>query len=248
MNMASTIEDLRVMSKKHINNNFNKAELVEMILAAPQAPQAGHEVILQRIDKLSNDMNSRIDNLKLDLTVMIDQKNKALRNEVDDLKAVVSQQQRFLEQIDSKLRGQNLVVMGIPERDNVGEATNDKDKIAKVLDTIGADGGTYSIRRLGVEAADRNRPILISVDTAERREMIIGKAPTLSKVQSMKSFRIKRDTHPAIRKEWGRLFEAERAEKAKPENTGVKIEFDKKKRQIMREGVVIDSWKTLNFL
>jgi len=53
------------------------------------------------------------------------------------------------------------------------------------------------------------------------------------------AIRFKRDMHPAFRKEcisqkiWGK----------KPENRGRTVVFDKKKRQILVDGKVVDLWK-----
>ena len=53
---------------------------------------------------------------------------------------------------------------------------------------------------------------------------------------------IKKDVHPAVRKEWARLREAERLEKEKPENNGATIRLDTRERKLYRDDTVIDSW------
>ena len=53
---------------------------------------------------------------------------------------------------------------------------------------------------------------------------------------------MKKDVHPAIRKEWKRLRDVEAAEKVKPVNQGCTIQLDYKCREVNRDGVVIDKW------
>ena len=47
-------------------------------------------------------------------------------------------------------------------------------------------------------------------------------------------------THPAVRKEVGRLRQREREEKTKPQNNGVQIVYDAKRRVLLRGDTVID--------
>ena len=58
---------------------------------------------------------------------------------------------------------------------------------------------------------------------------------------------VKKDLHPATRKEWKRLRDVVAAEKAKPVNQGCAITLDYKSRQVTRDGVVIDKWRPTYF-
>ncbi len=51
---------------------------------------------------------------------------------------------------------------------------------------------------------------------------------------------LKKDTHPAIRKEQARLRMREKEEKDKPCNAASNISYDWKNRVLLRDGVVID--------
>ena len=51
---------------------------------------------------------------------------------------------------------------------------------------------------------------------------------------------IKKDVHPAIRRETARLRKREREEREKAENVGVNVTYDWKNRVLTRDGVVID--------
>ena len=58
---------------------------------------------------------------------------------------------------------------------------------------------------------------------------------------------LKKDQHPSIRNEWGRLHAVVREEKAKAENAGCTISLDPKKREVLKDGTVIDQWR-MSFL
>ncbi len=53
---------------------------------------------------------------------------------------------------------------------------------------------------------------------------------------------VKKDVHPNIRKEWKRLFDAEKMEKKRPENAGCEVRLDTGERKLYVDGNVIDSW------
>lgn len=243
----TTLEQLRALPRSRFDA-IKKADIVDMIL---NSPVDGNSAVLDRIDKLSLDMGNKIDSIREDLNTKINAKETALRSEINDLRGVVSNQQRFMEQLDSRSRGQNLVIVGVPETEDVAGAKSDEEKVEKIFETLDADPGVYSFKRLGIAAAaGRTRPFLISLDGNERREKMMNNSAKLNESDdpTLAAIRIKRDSHPAIRKEWKRLFDSEKAEKNKPENRGCKIELDRKKRQLLKDGTVIDSWQPLSFL
>ena len=67
------------------------------------------------------------------------------------------------------------------------------------------------------------------------------------KTLEMSKVYIKKDQHPSVRKEWGRLHSVLKEEKAKAENVGCSITIDPRKREVLKDGVVIDQWK-MSFL
>lgn len=73
------------------------------------------------------------------------------------------------------------------------------------------------------------------------------KANTGHNKDKLKSIFIKKDMHPNIRKEWKRLYDVYENELKKPENVGRSVTFDKKKRCILIENKVIDTWSNLVF-
>ena len=84
------------------------------------------------------------------------------------------------------------------------------------------------------------RPVLVTLPTEYKLREVLQNAQTLSASESLKNLKLKKDQHPAIRKEWRRMFDSETNEKQKPENVVSNIVFDKKMRVITRDGVVID--------
>ena len=58
---------------------------------------------------------------------------------------------------------------------------------------------------------------------------------------------IKKDQHPFVRREWGRLHAVMKEEKAKPENASCTINIDPKTCGVLKDGIVIDQWR-MSFL
>lgn len=90
---------------------------------------------------------------------------------------------------------------------------------------------------------NRTRPILLVVESQERRNAILDKARNLKNEGPVFSrIYIKKDTHPAVRKELGRLRKREKEERDKPENQGVNIKYDNNERVLLRDGLIIDRY------
>lgn len=166
-----------------------------------------------------------------------------LSEKLDDAYKVIHQQQLFLESLDGKDRRLNLIVTGVSE-DADGLGNGDDEKISNIMETIGGgeeDRSRWSMKRLG-QRDDRNkRPILITVNDQKQRDSILRMAKNLKDAQQPAStVYIKKDVHPAVRRETARLRKREREEKEKAENVGVNITYDWKNRVLIREGVIID--------
>jgi hypothetical protein len=87
------------------------------------------------------------------------------------------------------------------------------------------------------------------LETSDVRKNVIESAKKLSKSNDelMKTVFIKKDTHPAIRKEYARLHKVEKEEKDKPENQGRAVYFEKETRSIKVDDVVIDKFGLISF-
>lgn len=166
-----------------------------------------------------------------------------LSEKLDNAYKVIHQQQLFLESLDGRDRRHNLIVTGVSE-DADGLGNGDDEKISNIMETIGGgeeDRSRWSMKRLG-QRDDRNkRPILITVNDQKQRDSILRRAKNLKDAQQPAStVYIKKDVHPAVRRETARLRKREREEKEKAENVGVNITYDWKNRVLIREGVIID--------
>ena len=240
---------------------FLREELAEFILNSHSdtstSSQAGDNALSTQLSELKleirewhRETNSGLCELKAELAqaraemVNMRTENTQIRGEMDKLFGTVAAQQKMLEHLDAKERACNVIITGLSETNDVDGARSDTEKVGKVFDEIGAGTSShFTTKRLGPPRQDSSaRPILAVLDKAEKRSDILTKAAALKNSQSLGTVRIKKDQHPAIRREWRRLYEAQERESAKPENAGHSIEFDRKKRVILRDGVVIDRW------
>ena len=155
---------------------------------------------------------------------------------------IITQQQS----LDKKERRNNLIITGVSEEvDAIGNT--DVEKVQNVIKATGyqltSDPASWEIKRLGRENERKKRPLLVVVGDGYQRNEILRKAKNLKSIEGlMSSVYVKKDVHPAVRKEMARLRQREKDEKEKPENVGVTIVFDWKKRVLLREGSIIDKF------
>lgn len=167
-----------------------------------------------------------------------------LSDKLDEAYKIIHQQQLFLEILDKKDRKQNIVITGVPEDpDELGNTDNEK--IEKVLQAAGCTEVSrrqeWDVKRLGKPNETIRRPLLIVVTDQKERDSILEKAKNLKNAgNQMSRIYIRKDVHPAVRRENARLRKRERDEKEKPENIGVNIKYDWKERVLLRDGEIID--------
>ena len=178
-----------------------------------------------------------------------------MRMELADMYRIVAQQQTFAESLDARDRQCNLVITGVPEEGEVLDgATTEKAKYEKVLSKIGITDtdqidAPVVMSRMGTRDNVRIRPILLKMPSKATREKILTNAKKLKEAgQAYAKVYIRKDVHPATRREWKRLKDAEKSEKEKPENAASTISLDYKARVLLRDNVVIDRWKPTYFL
>ena len=103
--------------------------------------------------------------------------------------------------------------------------------------------------RIGAPANDKIHPIILKMSSKVQREKILKKAKNLKDAGPVYAkVYIRKDVHPATRREWKRLKDAEKNEKAKPGNEVSTITLDYKARVLLRDNIVIDRWKPTYFL
>lgn len=167
-----------------------------------------------------------------------EEKTKALEMENESLKATVKQHQKFLEEIEDDRRGRNVVVLGLEEDTN----ESDVDRCKTLFDLIGANVEIEHSFRLGKNVNGR-RPLKIILKSRAQRTNLLHKAKQLKDNEHTKKIFVKKDEHPLVRNEMKRLNDAFKNEKAKAENQGRQVIFDRKQRQITVDGEIIDEYQ-----
>ena len=128
--------------------------------------------------------------------------------------------------------------------DDIG--ADDSEKLRKVLSKAKCPANieptSFTLRRLGQVNPERGgRPLHIICDTQKSRDAIVATAKELKNAGAAYSrIYIKKDQHPVVRKEVGRLRKKAKDEMSKAENTGANILYDAKNRVVTRDGVIID--------
>ena len=167
----------------------------------------------------------------------------AMEDKFSTLTKTVENQQLFIEQLDGKNRANNIIMTGIPADSDCAGASDDAGKVRNILSQIGVQVTPTSYKRLGDVRTSPRAPILVVLPGPDKRKDVLDNAAKLANTPDLSSIRIKKDRHPAVRREWTRLWKVEQAEKQKPENAGAVISFDRKERKLYRDGIVIDAWK-----
>lgn len=186
------------------------------LINADNSVQPSNNILLDEIKSLKDEVKN-LTNMK--------QEADQLSQKLDQAFNIITQQQLFLESLHNKERRKNLVITGLSEEiDEVGNS--DVRKVQKVIEATGfqgtSDPATWEIKRLGQQDDRRKHPILVIVEDGHQRNEILKKAKNLKSVEGpLSSVYVKKDVHPAVRKEMARLRQREKEERGKPENIGV---------------------------
>lgn len=230
-----------------MNKDVMKAALLKLIgdIQERQNNSKKLDEILEMMRKRDNEvegLTSRVDNLE--------KENK-------DLRETVNQQQRFMEMLDAEKRACNLIVMGVPESPKTltveGEsAKTDNEKVKMVFKKVVDDDlDIQSITRLGaLDASDpeKCRPTKIVLASPAPRKDILDNTKKLKAAgDTFKKIFIKKDVHPFVRKELGRLRDATKREKDRAENAGKEVVYDHNTRTLTVDGIVVDRYKPCFF-
>ena len=246
----TTIAELRAIGKSRLGS-ITKAEILDVIMADPN-PDPAISTLIQEVRELKDIQREMRDELiaRRESEKLLEDQVIVLKEEVRKQAKILSEHQVYLEKVDSKHREKNFVITGLPEVEAFDGASSDAEKVDKVLAKMGMLEGTgpLDFKRIGKVSNDRPRPILATVNSVTTRNAVTSSSAKLNSAgPAYKHVRVKKDLHPAVRREWKRLFQAQEAEKAKPENQGTTIYLDMKTRQLKRNGVVIDSWQPIQF-
>ena len=233
------VDEVRSLTQAQISrlNNAQLKTALSTILNTQASSDPSNAILLQEIKSLKSDIE-QIKGIKQEVAI--------LKNQVDQAFQIILQQQKFLESFDSKERQKKFIISGVTEgSDDLGE--NDQDKVKAVVDVMGYterfNVNNWEMKRLGQQTGNRKRPILVIVENNHTRNAIVEKARNLKQAgPPFDSVYVKKDVHPAIRKELGRLRRREKEEKEKPENQGTNINYDTEQRVLLRDGLVIDRY------
>jgi metal-sulfur cluster biosynthetic enzyme len=241
---ATDLDDpnkVRKMSTAEIDKK-NKTELKRALLAMLKVPDETE--VTDILKQILNEMNLMREERKefMEELSALRKENEVLREQLKQQGNILKHHQQFMEKIDAKERGCNLIMVGIIEGADQSEVT-DTVKVRETITTAGAPPNTEikTIRRLGVKEANKNRPIMVELTSLEERNKIVEMARN-STAEALRNIRLKKDAHPAVRAEWRRLFAVKEKEEKKSENANCTITIDMRKRQVLRDGQCIDAW------
>ena len=176
-------------------------------------------------------------------------KIEKLEKVIEPQKQVIRHHQRYLESIANKDRGKNLIITGVPEGEEDGREedvnTTSKNVLLKITPNCeNVDGASleFDAKRLGNDSARKPRPILVTLENKKIRNELCNNARVLKGVEGFDRVYVKRDVHPAIRKEHSRLYKLVKEERQKAENQGCDIVYDVKNGVVKRGDVVIATY------
>ena len=233
------------------SGNYTRAEMAENIIAncnqdrqdgASKDTSLNDSHVLQEIKEVKLEIISLREEMQrnqkqsLDIIKQLQNENKKLHDDMNRVMTCVAGQQRFLKHLDYKERANNLIILGLSEKNNFENAKSDKEKIDYIFEKIDVPGIPlqYTSKLLGVKSdGNKVRPLLVELQNGNIRKEVLKKFTDARNIQQIKDVRLKKDQHPAIRAEWWRMFMAEKKERDKPENVGSNIVFDKKKRILL---------------
>ena len=80
---------------------------------------------------------------------------------------------------------------------------SDPDKVRLIGNTVGSEIENFTAKRIGKQRDGNTRPIQVTLDDASKRNDIVEKTKSVSNQSGFNNIRVKKDVHPAVRREWG---------------------------------------------
>lgn len=245
--MVKTLGELKQMQRAQLVR-LTKEDLVDSIMATSTGNE-GLQDVNNKLEALTNEITE----LKQAITSpdsLISKKMDQLQEQINKQAVIIEKQQRFLETLDRKERETNVIITGVPdESESLEGATTEQGKVEKIWLKLETREEVKGHRRLGSSGeVNRRRPILVTLANKSARDSVLEKTKKLKQAGGeFQKIYVKKDVHPSIRKEWKRLYDAEKQEKERPENAGCVIRFDRRERKLYRNEEVIDSWSLKGF-
>ena len=174
---------------------------------------------------------------------------ETIRSQHQELRKVIDNHQRYLEKADSVRRENNVVVFGLQESEN------DNSKVTDMFRSIGCQNVIpEKMKRLGKpptppaensESAPDSRPkihpLLVTLKCEnDRKNILITNSSKLKGSELHSTVYLKKDQTPQERKEWARLREVIAREKGRPENAGLTVKMDYRRRCVLVGDRVIE--------
>ena len=232
---------------------FSLVQLITTIVARTTAPLQKR---IEALEKTNGELIEEIKAVKAENEVAkgsntdIDNKlapfSEAVKK-IAPIEQTIQNHQRYLDQVDAKKRETNVIITGVKEQAE-GNDGNDAEKVKQILGIVGCNTVVpVKVSRIGKknEGDERSRPILVVTNSnASRKEILKNKQNLKSNGDEFKSVYIKADEPLCVQKEWKRLKAVMRKEKEAPTNVGCTIKIDFKKRELQRDGQVIDRFRS----
>jgi hypothetical protein len=98
---------------------------------------------------------------------------RTIETELKESRVALERQQKYLEDMGSKERGKNLIIIGLSESDGEDE---DEGKVKAILTSLEAGGDEIGIKRLGTKAENSCRPVLVIVASKKIRDDLVKEA------------------------------------------------------------------------
>lgn len=219
---------------------MSQNELADLIINFQKENNANFQKLNERFDQMSAA-------IRQDVRDEFQPQVNDLKEEQESLREIIAKQQTLLEQLDTHQRAGNLIVIGLKEEEityDLTTAVTDRQKVDLLFQEINCDVTVQSVTRLGERIENKPRPMKIALSDPTKTKSALECARKVRDLDfPLNSIRIKKDSHPAIRKEWGRLHEALKNEREKEENAGCYFFIDYKNRELRRDGEVIDRFQ-----
>jgi hypothetical protein len=152
---------------------------------------------------------------------------------------IVMQQQRFFESMDADKRINNLIVTGVPEKNNL--PTDYKKYSEAWLDRTMFRRGPYSIwENLMMTKSGTGPTHVVLEETKYMKDFLNDAAKLKNAGKRVAKIYVRRVMNPAIQKELIKIRKYEKTEKEKAENQGRVIQYDNTSRCIFVDGTIVD--------
>lgn len=227
-----------------INQQVSKMDNIDAIKISTDNVGRKITTLTEKINELETSKKQMAD---LELPRKFQELDQRLGMSISEISKAQAYQQKFMEEMDARSRRNKLVILGVPEESEGSPlGQTDRERVLHVIQKTEVDVSLHmdslSIRRLGMKRS-HPRPLLITFDSHEICKEIVLNAKNLKYASDCNSIFIRKDIHPTLRYEANRLRIRERNERANPENRNADIQYDRKERVLVKNGIVIDRFR-----